>query len=111
MQAGRTKAVEPKPIGPVADATVDASLPKLPPVVADIVRLQRLTGCRPQEVCILRPCDLDTSGDVWSYRPASHKTQHRGRERIIFIGPKAQDVLRPYRLREKTAYCFAPAEQ
>jgi site-specific recombinase XerD len=59
---------------------------------------------------MLRPCDLDLTADVWSYRPASHKTQHRGRERIIFIGPKAQDVLRPYLLRDKSAYCFAPAD-
>jgi len=47
---------------------------------------------------------------VWSYRPESHKTEHHGRERVIFIGPKGQDVLRPYLLRDKTAYCFVPAE-
>jgi len=75
-----------------------------------MVRFQRLTGCRPGEVCSIRPCDVDTSSDVWVYRPHSHKTQHHGRERRIFIGPQAQDVLRPYLLREKTALCFTPAE-
>jgi integrase len=75
-----------------------------------MVRFQRLTGCRPAEVCILRACDVDTSGEVWSYRPESHKTEHRGRNRLIFIGPKAQDVLRPYLLRDTTSYCFVPAE-
>ena len=75
-----------------------------------MVRFQRFTGCRPAEVCLLRPCDVDTSGGVWVYRPESHKTEHHGRERIICIGPKGQAVLRPYLLRDKSAYCFVPAE-
>jgi integrase len=53
---------------------------------------------------------VDTSGEVWSYKPETHKTEHRGRERVIFIGPKGQDVLRPFLLRDKAAYCFSPAE-
>ena len=88
LRKGRSPAREPEPVRPVADEVVDATLPHLPEVVADMVRFQRLTGCRPAEVCILRPCDVDTAGDVWSYRPESHKTEHRGRQRMIFIGPK-----------------------
>jgi len=110
LQRGRTEARETQPVRPVDDVTVDATLPHLPAVVADMVRFQRLTGCRPAEVCSLRPCDVDTSSDAWSYRPASHKTEHHGRERVIFIGPQAQDILRPYLLREKTANCFSPAD-
>ncbi len=53
---------------------------------------------------------MGTSGDVWQYRPESHKTEHHGRERIILIGPQAQDVLRPYLLRDKETYCFVPAD-
>jgi integrase len=98
------------PIEPVADAVVDATLPSLSPVVADMVRLQRFTGMRPGEVCLLRPRDIDRTADVWSYKPLRHKTEHHGRERIVFIGPKAQDVLRPYLLREESAYCFSPTE-
>ncbi len=108
LRKGRTDARETEPIQPVADSVVDATLPKMPEVVADMVRFQRLTGCRPGEVCVVRPCDIDMSGDVWAYRPDSHKTEHYQRQRVIFIGPKAQDVLRPYLLREKTAYCFSP---
>jgi integrase len=89
LRKGRTLAREPKPVQPVADEVVEATLPHLPEVVADMVRFQRLTGCRPGEVCILRPCDVDTSSDVWAYRPGSHKTEHHGRHRVIFIGPKA----------------------
>ncbi len=47
---------------------------------------------------------------MWAYRPASHKAQHPGRERIIYIGPRAQDILRPYLLREAESYCFSPTE-
>jgi len=110
LQRGRTEAREPAPIPPVSDEVVEATVPHLPVVVADMVRFQRLTGCRPGEVCILRPCDLDTSGDVWLYRPESHKTEHHDRDRIIAIGPKAQDMLRPYLLREEQAYYFAPSD-
>ena len=82
----------------------------MPAVVADMVRFQRRTGCRPGEVCQLRPMDMDRSSEVWQYRPASHKTEYLGRERIIFIGPKAQAVILPYLLRDAATYCFSPAE-
>lgn len=104
LHKDRTAARETDPVKPVESSIVNATLDHLPPIVADMVRLQRLTGCRPEEICLLRPCDVDMSGPVWSYRPASHKTQHHGRERVIFIGPKGQVVLRPYLLRDKEAY-------
>jgi integrase len=110
LHKGRTQARESTPVMPVEDAVVSATLEYLPPLVADMVRLQRLTGCRPEEVCLVRPCDLDTSAAVWAYRPESHKTMHHGRERVIFIGPKGQAILRPYLLRDKATYCFCPAE-
>ncbi|MCY2989942.1 MAG: site-specific integrase [Planctomycetota bacterium] len=110
LEAGRTAARETKPVKPVADEVVEKTLPSLPDVVADMVRLQRLSGCRPIEVCLVRPCDVDVTGDVWLYRPESHKTQHHGKERVIAIGPKGQDVLRRYLLRDKEAYCFSPAD-
>ena len=56
---GRTEARETAPILPVDDAVVDATLPHLPAVVADMVRLQRLDRLRPGEVCSLRPCDVE----------------------------------------------------
>lgn len=110
LRKGRSPAREPRPIRPVADNVIDATLPKLPPVVADMVRVQRLTGCRPQEVCLIRPCDIDRTNDVWAYKPEGHKMEHLGRERVVFIGPKAQAVLLPYLLRDSQAYCFAPTE-
>ncbi len=110
LRKGRTKARESRPVQPIDDSVVDATLAHLSEVVAEMVRFQRLTGCRPGEVCLIRPCDVDTSGEVWTYRPESHKTEHHDRERVVCIGPRAQDVLRPYLLRDKSSYCFVPAE-
>ena len=94
LRRGHTTAPETKPIGPVEDVIVDATVLHLSETVAAMVRLQRLTGMRPDEVCRLRPCDVDRSGDIWRFAPAEHKTAHHGRERIIHIGPKGQDILR-----------------
>jgi integrase len=111
LHKGRTQARESAPVMPVEASAVNATLEHLPPIVADMVRIQRLTGCRPEEACLIRPCDIDTTNpEAWAYRPESHKTEHHGRERVIFIGPKAQNLLRPYLLRDKTAYCFCPAD-
>jgi integrase len=94
----------------VDDATVEATLAHLPPVVQAMIRLQQATGMRPGEVCILRPCDVDRSGEVWEYRPAEHKTAHRDHERLICIGPRGQEALRPYLLRAADSFCFSPSE-
>ncbi len=110
LRAGRTEAHETEPISPVDAAVVEATLPYLSAIVANMVRFQQATGCRPAEVCAIRPCDVDTSGQAWIYTPRRHKTQYRGHKRIIFIGPRGQDVLRPYLLRDKESYCFSPAE-
>ncbi|HVU88492.1 MAG TPA: site-specific integrase [Pirellulales bacterium] len=110
LRVGHTAARETEPIKPIDDSIVEATLPHMPAVVADMVRFQRATGARPAEVCAIRPGDVDRSGDVWAYRPRSHKTKHHGRDRVIFVGPKAQEVLRPYLLRSADAFCFSPAE-
>ena len=110
LAKGRTEARETEPVGPVEDSVVDATLPYLPSIVADMVSLQRLIGCRPSEVCMIRPCDIDRSSDVWLYRPASHKCEHHGRGRTIAIGPRAQAILTRYLFRDATSYCFSPLE-
>ncbi|MAT70674.1 MAG: integrase [Planctomycetaceae bacterium] len=110
LRKGRTLAPERAPVQPADDAVVDATLPHLPPVVADIVRFQRATGCRPEEACAVRPCDLDRSGEIWIYRPASHKTEHHGRDRLILVGPRAQGVLLRYLARDANEFCFRPCD-
>src|SRR5262249_37171132 len=109
LRRGRGKAKETDAVRPVSDAAVDATLPFLTPTAAGMVRVQRLTGMRPGEVCRLRACDLDVTGPVWLYRPNRHKTQHLGRERIVPVGPQAQEVLRPFLVPDTNAYVFSPA--
>jgi len=85
LQAGKTIARESTPIGPIDDVTLEATIAKMAPIHADMVRLQRFTGMRPGEVVLLRPCDLDTSRETWLFRPMKHKMQHKGRERTVPI--------------------------
>lgn len=110
LEPGRSAARETAPVGPVDDATISATLKELPSVVADMVRVQRLSGMRPGEVRTLRPIDLDRSEAIWVYTPASHKTQHQGRRRVIFIGPKAQAILWRYLERDEETCCFRPCD-
>ncbi len=110
LEKGRSAAKEPPPILPVSREAVEATLPRLSPQVAAMVRLQLLTAARPGEICAIRPRDVDRSGPVWMYRPGSHKTEHHGRERVIALGPRAQEILRPWLERNPDAHCFCPAE-
>jgi integrase len=76
-----------------------------------MVRIQLLTGCRPGEICSLRPCDVNRDGDIWEFIPESHKTEHHCRSQRIFIGPKAQGILNRYiDNRPADSFCFSPAE-
>jgi integrase len=110
LTRGRTEAREGEKVRPVPDAAVDAIRPHVSRQVWAMVELQRLTGARPGEVVIMRTCDLVTTGKVWEYRPASHKSEHRERDRVIYIGPQAQEVLRPWLRPELEAYLFQPRE-
>jgi len=110
LKRGRTEAHDPPPVTPVDIWVVERTIPHLPEIIRDMVRIQLLTGMRPGEICKLRPADVNRAEDVWEYRPTSHKTEHHGRSRVVFIGPEAQAVLKPYLLRDAIAACFSPTE-
>ena len=110
LRAGRSKARETDPVKPVDDATVDATLEYLPPVVADMVRVQRLLGCRPGEACSMTPGEIDRSQDVWFYVPGKHKNAWRGKKRVIPIGPRAQAIIMAYLDRDDNEPLFSPSE-
>ena len=111
LKKGRTPARETNRVEPVDEAIVERTLTHLSDVLADMVRVQLLTGMRPGEIIRLRPCDVTRRTDgVWAYRPESHKNEHHDKDRCIVIGPKARDVLSPYLLRDAEAYCFSPAD-
>jgi integrase len=107
---GRTTAREQSPVGPVDDAVVEATIPFLCPPLRAIARLQLITGMRSGEAARMRSCDIDTRGDVWHYRPHQHKTKYRGHDRVIRLGPKAQEIIRPWLRTDVTEYLFKPHE-
>jgi hypothetical protein len=80
-----------------------------------MVQFQRHTGMRPGELVIMRSMDLDTSGQVWLYRPGSdqgpqgkHKMAWRGHGKTIALGPKAQEILKPWLRLNLAEYLFQP---
>jgi integrase len=108
LRPGEGGARESVAVIPVTAGAVDATLPHLPPAVADMVRAQLYSGMRPGEACRLRGQEIDTSApDLWVWRPAAHKTAHRGHGRQVFFGPRAIAVLTP---RLAHGYLFRPAE-
>ncbi len=110
LPKGRSEARETEPIKPVPQEHIDAIEPYVSRQVWALIQLQLLTAARSGELVILRPCDIDQTGKIWTYRPVQHKTSHHGFSRTIYFGPRAQEVLRPFLLRPADAYCFSPAE-
>lgn len=99
LRRGRSAAKETEPIAPVPLSVLEATLPRLDPVARAIVEIQLHADMRPGEVLIMRPCDIDRSETTWLYVPHTHKTEHHGRQRRIFLGPKVRAILAPFLLR------------
>jgi hypothetical protein len=49
------------------------------------------------------------TGEIWAYRPHRHKNKHRGKDRVVYLGPQAQEVIRPFLTTDLHAYLFSPA--
>jgi integrase len=110
LKRNRSAARETEPVKPVSDALVEATLPHLPRPVAALVWLQRLTGRRPSELLTMRAGELERDGDVWWYRPASHKNDWRGQEAVIALGPKAQAIIAEFLKEDPEVYLFSPKD-
>ena len=41
-----------------------------------MIQAQELAGMRPQDIRNMRTGDIDMTGDVWVYKPWTHKTEH-----------------------------------
>lgn len=108
LKRGRSEAKETDPVQPVAVAVVDATLPFMPAPVRAMVELQLLAGCRPGEIMAMRAIDLNTTKGVWEYHPAHHKNKHRGQSRVIFLGPQAQAIIKPFPTTNVEAFLFSP---
>jgi len=106
LAKGRCGAPDNEPVPPVDEATIDATLPFLSPQIKAMVKIQLLLACRPGELVAMRPCEVDQSGPVWIYRPRLHKTMHRGKDRIVPIGPRARLLLAPWLPEDPERFCF-----
>ena len=109
-QWGVRLAVESDPVKPVPAAFVDAIEPHVTRQVWGMIQVQQLTGMRPDEMTAMRGCDLNMTGGVREYVPKSHKTEHHGKDRMIFIGPKAQTVLRAFLKTDLQGFLFSPID-
>jgi site-specific recombinase XerD len=58
----------------------------------------------------MRPCDIERTGEVWTYEPHDHKMRWRGHRRLVPIGPKAQRLLEAFLDRAPEAYLFSPRD-
>ena len=110
LKKGRCNAKEVPPVKPVDEKYIYAILPYTTPVIAAMIELQLLTGMRPGELVLIRPCDIDMTSEIWRYYPEKHKNQYRRIERIVSIGPRGQQILRPFLLRGQQEYCFSAIE-
>jgi len=92
---------ESKPIKAVDDEDVRAVAHFARVRTRYMIKIQRLIGCRPGELCrmrwdeIVRHPGTDGKGRFhrWHWRPSKHKTKHRGKGKLYVIGPRAQKLL------------------
>ena len=95
----------PKRTGVDVDA-VKQTLPHLDSVVSDMVRIQLATAMRPSELFSMTPADIDRSGEVWFYRPKSHKTEHHGKAKAIPLVGEVVKLLSVYLFGDPGEPCF-----
>lgn len=111
LQAGRSAARDTSPIEPVSIAHIDHVRPFVSRQVSALVDLQLLTGARPGELLRLRAIDLDTTREVWTAKIKNHKTAHRGKQRNLYFGMKAQEVLKSFMAEcPLDAHLFSPKD-
>ena len=74
-----------------------------------MVKLQLLTGARGRRGVIMVPWPA-TSTDratLWTLPTGDyHKTAHHGHDRIVYLGPKSQAVIKPFLALESERYLF-----
>jgi integrase len=112
LRKGRDSRVrEPEPIAPVPEEDFWPVVQTSSPQIATMLQIQKLTGMRPDEVTIMRPCDIRASGDLWAYYPGNHKLDWLDCEKEVLLGPRVQRLLVPWLDgRQPTDYLFSPRE-
>lgn len=110
LRYGHAATKENPKVQPANLVHVRATAKYLSPVVKAMLRVQVSTGMRPKELFSMRPMDIDRTGKVWLYAPASHKTISHGKERTIPLVGDAREAILDYLARDPQSYLFSPAE-
>jgi len=112
LRKNKTEARETEPVRPVPNELIEPVLDEVASVVADMIRLQLLTGARPDEIARMRRCDVERREKVWVVRYHEHKTEHfEVGDRLLFLGPQAQKIIAPYMARRRDhEYLFSAAD-
>lgn len=111
LKQGRCDAKESAPVMPVPQGDIEAIKPFVSRQVWGLIQLQLCTAARAGELVHLRLLDLDTTEAVWIYTPPDHKTAHKGHRRTIYLGPKAQGILKEFMAdRPVSGYLFSPRQ-
>jgi integrase len=118
------KVAESKRVRPVPEEHISPVLDQASPEIRTMIQLQDLTGMRPDEFTIMRPCDICTSDKVWVYTIPGRFDGGSGTEngsktdwregfesKQVLLGPVAQRLLKPWLDKRKThEYLFSPPE-
>jgi integrase len=110
LRAGRDGVKPSRKVAPAPQEHIEAILPHLNLTVRAMVALQALTGMRPGEVCAMTTGQIDRNANPWIYQPARHKTLDLGKDRMIPLGPRAQELLMPWLKADPEAPLFSPRE-
>lgn len=110
LRKGERNVKESKPVKAATRDQIDGIRPFLSPTVDAMVQVQWLCGMRPSEVCIMRPCDIDRSQDIWLYRPRRHKNEWRDHSLLKAIPAAAQTILEQWEPEQPDGYYFRPAD-
>ena len=114
LPSGYPGTFENEPREPVPDEVIRRTLPFMPSTLAALVKLQRLTGCRPSEIFKMRVGEIDTTTDpdLWMYRLPQHKTEKKTkRKKVIPLGKPEQEILAPFLIdKEPEAAVFSPRQ-
>jgi len=93
-----------KIVEPAKDDDVSATLPLLSKDFQDTIAFLRATGCRPGEARLMKVGEIYR--DNWMFKPAKHKTSHKGKSRFVPIPSSVREILLPRLLRPADAFVF-----
>lgn len=107
LLAHRTAARETEPRTPVTWEQVQPVLDHVSTTIRDMILVQWYTGVRSDSLCQAQSCQFIETDQGLVWRPR-HKTQYRGHELVVPIGPQCRCVLSSYL--PKVGFLFQPCD-